>query len=112
SHTAIVARSLDIPAVVGMDTGSSMIMQDDWIIIDGDAGVVIVDPSPLVLKQYRERQQRLARERKKLSRLKKTPAVTSDGTPIDLLANIELPEDCVSAMDVGASGVGLFRSEF
>jgi phosphotransferase system enzyme I (PtsI) len=112
SHTAIVARSLDIPAVVGMDNGSSMIMQDDWIIIDGDAGVVIVDPSPLVLKQYRERQQRLARERKKLSRLKKTPAITSDGTAIDLLANIELPEDCVTAMEVGASGVGLFRSEF
>lgn len=112
SHTAIVARSLDIPAVVGMDNGSSMIMQDDWIIIDGDAGVVIVDPSPLVLKQYRDRQQRLARERKKLSRLKKTPAVTADGTAIDLLANIELPEDCAAAMEVGASGVGLFRSEF
>lgn len=112
SHTAIVARSLDIPAVVGLDTGSSMIMQDDWIIVDGDAGVVIVDPSPLVLKQYRDRQQRLVRERKKLSRLKKTPAVTSDGTAIDLLANIELPEDCAAAMEVGASGVGLFRSEF
>jgi phosphotransferase system enzyme I (PtsI) len=89
-----------------------MIRQDDWIIVDGDAGVVIVDPSPLVLKQYRDRQQRLVRERKKLSRLKKTPAVTIDGTKIDLLANIELPEDCGAAMEVGASGVGLFRSEF
>ncbi|WP_151447911.1 phosphoenolpyruvate--protein phosphotransferase [Lacisediminimonas profundi] len=112
SHTAIVARSLDIPAVVGLANGSTLVLQDDWIIIDGDAGVVIVDPSPLVLKQYRDLQQRLIRERKKLSRLRKTPAVTKDGTPIDLMANIELPEDCATAMEVGASGVGLFRSEF
>ena len=112
SHTAIVARSLDIPAVVGLSNGSTLVLQDDWIIIDGDAGVVIVDPSPLVLKQYRDRRQRLLRERKKLGRLRKTPAVTKDGTAIELMANIELPEDCAAAMEMGATGVGLFRSEF
>jgi phosphoenolpyruvate-protein phosphotransferase (PTS system enzyme I) len=112
SHTAIVARSLDIPAAVGMFNASALIQQDDWVIIDGDAGVVIVDPAPNVLEQYRERQARLLRERKKLSRLKKTPAVTKDGTEISLFANIEFPDDCVAAMEAGANGVGLFRSEF
>ena len=112
SHTAIVARSLDIPAAVGMFNASALIAQDDWVIIDGDAGVVIVDPGALVLEQYRERQARQQRERKKLGKLKKTPAVTRDGTPITLLANIEFPDDCAAALDAGANGVGLFRSEF
>ncbi len=112
SHTAIVARSLDIPAAVGMFNASTLITQDDWLIIDGDAGVVIVDPSPNVLEQYRERQARLLRDRKKLGKLKKTPAITRDGTEITLLANIEFPDDCVAAMEAGANGVGLFRSEF
>jgi phosphotransferase system enzyme I (PtsI) len=112
SHTAIVARSLDIPAAVGMYNASALIAQDDWVIVDGDAGVVIVDPPQVVLEQYRERQARLMRERKKLGKLKKTPAITKDGTEITLLANIELPEDCSAAVEAGASGIGLFRSEF
>lgn len=112
SHTAIVARSLDIPAAVGMYNASSLIAQDDWLIIDGDAGVVIVDPSPLVLAQYRERQAMQTRDRKKLGKLKKTPAITRDGVEIGLFANIEFPEDCVGALEAGAVGVGLFRSEF
>jgi phosphotransferase system enzyme I (PtsI) len=112
SHTAIVARSLDIPAAVGMANASALIAEDDWLIIDGDAGIVIVDPAPIVLEQYRESQNQLIRERKKLGKLRKTPAVTRDGTHIHLLANIELPEDCVGALDAGAVGVGLFRSEF
>jgi phosphotransferase system enzyme I (PtsI) len=112
SHTAIVARSLDIPAAVGMHNASALIEQDDWLIIDGDAGVVIVDPPSRVLEQYREQQARLLRERKKLSKLKKTPAITRDGTAIELLANIEFPDDCAAAMEAGAMGVGLFRSEF
>jgi phosphotransferase system enzyme I (PtsI) len=112
SHTAIVARSLDIPAAVGMANASALIGEDDWIIIDGDAGIVIVDPAPVVLEQYRGAQAKLLRERKKLGKLKKTPAVTRDGTHIHLLANIELPEDCTSALEAGAVGVGLFRSEF
>jgi phosphotransferase system enzyme I (PtsI) len=112
SHTAIVARSLDIPAAVGVSQASMLIEQDDWVIIDGDAGVVIVSPSALVLEQYRERQLAAQRARKKLSKLKKTPAVTKDGTTITLLANIELPDDCGPALEAGANGVGLFRSEF
>jgi phosphotransferase system enzyme I (PtsI) len=112
SHTAIVARSLDIPAAVGMSQASRLIEQDDWVIIDGDAGVVIANPSTLVLQQYRARQAALLRARKRLLKLKKTPAVTRDGTPITLLANIELPDDCPAAVEAGANGVGLFRSEF
>jgi phosphotransferase system enzyme I (PtsI) len=112
SHTAIVARSLDIPAAVGMSNASALISEDDWVIIDGDAGIVIVDPAPIVLEQYRESQSQLIRERKKLGKLRKTPAITRDGTHIHLLANIELPEDCAGALDAGAVGVGLFRSEF
>jgi phosphotransferase system enzyme I (PtsI) len=112
SHTAIVARSLDIPAAVGMSGASTLIEQDDWLIIDGEAGVVIANPSALVLDQYRERQGAAARARKKLQKLKKTPAITKDGTEITLLANIELPDDCPAALEAGANGVGLFRSEF
>ena len=112
SHTAIVARSLDIPAAVGMSQASTLIQQDDWVIIDGDAGVVIVTPSAQVLDQYRERQLAALRVRKKLGKLKKTPAITRDGTQIALMANIELPDDCEHAMESGANGVGLFRSEF
>ncbi|PWF46648.1 phosphoenolpyruvate--protein phosphotransferase [Massilia glaciei] len=112
SHTAIVARSLDIPAAVGMSQASSLVEQDDWVIIDGDAGVVIANPSPLVLEQYRARQALMLKARKKLLKLKKTPAVTRDGTAVTLLANIELPDDCPGALEAGAQGVGLFRSEF
>jgi phosphotransferase system enzyme I (PtsI) len=112
SHTAIVARSLDIPAAVGMSQASRLIEQDDWVIVDGDAGVVICNPSALVMEQYRARQAGLLKARKRLLKLKKTPAVTKDGTPITLLANIELPDDCGPALEAGAVGVGLFRSEF
>jgi len=112
SHTAIVSRSLGIPAVVGMGNASNLIEQDDWLIIDSDAGVVIVAPTSLVLEQYRERQVLLQKQRKKLGKLKKTPAITQDGVEVTLLANIELPEDAAHALDAGASGVGLFRSEF
>jgi phosphotransferase system enzyme I (PtsI) len=112
SHTAIVARSLDIPAAVGMSQASRLVEQDDWVIVDGDAGVVICNPSALVLEQYRARQAMLLKARKRLLKLKKTPAVTKDGTPITLLANIELPDDCGPALEAGAVGVGLFRSEF
>lgn len=112
SHTAIVARSLDIPAAVGMSQASRLIEQDDWVIVDGDAGVVICNPSALVLEQYRARQNLLLKARKRLLKLKKTPAITKDGTAVTLLANIELPEDCAPALEAGAMGIGLFRSEF
>ncbi len=112
SHTAIVARSMDIPAVVGAREASRIIRQDDWVIIDGDAGIVIVDPSPIVLEEYRFRQRQSDLERESLSRLRHTPAVTMDGERVELLANIEMPVDAVAALDAGAVGVGLFRSEF
>ncbi len=112
SHTAIVARSMDIPAVVGAREGSRLIRQDDWIIIDGDTGVVIVDPPPIVLEEYRFRQRQLQLERERLDRLRHTPAVTLDGQPVEMLANIEMPDDAAVALESGAVGVGLFRSEF
>ncbi|WP_395139003.1 phosphoenolpyruvate--protein phosphotransferase [Schlegelella aquatica] len=112
SHTAIVARSMDIPAVVGAREASRLIRQDDWVIIDGDAGVVIVDPSPMVLEEYRFRQRQSQLERERLARLRHTPAVTLDGEQVALLANIELPQDAPAALAAGAVGVGLFRTEF
>ncbi len=112
SHTAIVARSMDIPAVVGARQASHLVRQDDWVIIDGDAGVVIVDPSPIILAEYGFKQRQLDLERSRLGRLRHTPAVTMDGHKIELLANIEMPEDAPTAVLAGAVGVGLFRSEF
>ena len=112
SHTAIVARSLDIPAVVGARSASQLVRQDDWVIIDGDAGVMIVDPSAIILAEYGFKQRQGQLERERLSRLRHTPAVTLDGHKIDLLANIEMPEDAPGAVKAGAVGVGLFRSEF
>jgi len=112
SHTAIVARSMDIPAVVGARTCSQLVRQDDWIIIDGDTGVVIVDPSPIILAEYGFKQRQGELERGRLQRLLHTPAVTMDGDKVQLLANIEMPEDAELALKAGALGVGLFRSEF
>jgi phosphotransferase system enzyme I (PtsI) len=112
SHTAIVARSMDIPAVVGAREASRLIRQDDWLVIDGDAGVVIVNPSAIVLEEYRFRQRQSELERARLDRLRHTPAVTLDGETVELLANIELPGDAAGALEAGAVGVGLFRSEF
>jgi phosphoenolpyruvate-protein phosphotransferase (PTS system enzyme I) len=112
SHTAIVARSMDIPAVVGARTASQLIAQDDWMIIDGDAGVIVVNPSPAILTQYRDRQQVALLEREQLQRLRHTVTVTKDGHKVELLANIERPEDAAAALAAGAVGVGLFRSEF
>ena len=112
SHTAIVARSMDIPAVVGARAASQLIRQDDWVIIDGNAGLVLVDPSTSILEEYRFRQRQDSLERDRLRRLRHTPAVTLDGQAVELLANIEQPDDAVAAVQAGAMGVGLFRSEF
>jgi phosphotransferase system enzyme I (PtsI) len=112
SHTAIVARSLDIPAVVGARLSSQLVRQDDWVIIDGDSGVVVVDPSPIILAEYGFKQRQHELDRGRLSRLLHTPAITLDGQKIELLANIEMPEDAPLAIKAGAMGVGLFRSEF
>jgi phosphoenolpyruvate-protein phosphotransferase (PTS system enzyme I) len=112
SHTAIVARSMDIPAVVGARGASHTIKQDELIIIDGDAGSVIINPSPQVQAEYTARQLTRALEREELQRLKHEPTVTLDGVKVQLLANIESPDDAALAIEAGALGVGLFRSEF
>ena len=112
SHTAIVARSMDIPAVVGARLASQLVRQDDWVIIDGDAGVVIVDPSSIILAEYGFKQRQRELERGRLQRLLHTPSVTLDGEKVELLANIEMPDDALVAVKAGAVGVGLFRSEF
>jgi len=112
SHTAILARSLGIPAVVGLHHARQMIREGDLLVVDGEQGVLIVDPDPIVLGEYRLRQSQLELERERLKRLKTTPAATFDGTRIEMLANIELPQDIDPALEAGAEGVGLFRTEF
>jgi len=112
SHTAIVARSLGIPAIVGLHHAFQTIAERELLIVDGVQGVLIVNPDPLVLAEYRLRQSQLGLERQRLKRLRSTPAATTDGTPVELYANIELPEDMPEVLEAGAQGVGLFRSEF
>jgi phosphotransferase system enzyme I (PtsI) len=112
SHTAIVARSLGIPASVGVQQASALIRQNDLIIVDGDHGIVIVDPAPIVLEEYSYRQSEKLLEQRKLQRLKFSPTQTVCGTKIELCANIELPDDAQVAVEAGAMGVGLFRTEF
>jgi phosphotransferase system enzyme I (PtsI) len=112
SHTAIVARSLSIPALVGLHHARHMIREGELLIVDGNNGVLIVQPDPLVLAEYQLLRSQYELERTKLKRLKGTRAATLDGTPVELFANIELPEDTEQAKAVGAQGVGLFRTEF
>ena len=112
SHTAILARSLDIPALVGLHHARHMIREGEMLVVDGIQGVLVVNPDPLVLAEYRLRQSQHELERRKLGRLKSTPAATLDGTAIDLFANIELPQDLEQVHEVGAEGIGLFRTEF
>jgi len=112
SHTAIVARSLGIPAIVGTHHAFQTISERELIIVDGVMGVVIVNPDPVVLAEFRLRQSQLDLEREKLKRLKSKKATTLDGTPVELFANIELPDDMPEVLEAGAEGVGLFRSEF
>ena len=112
SHTAIVARSLAIPAVVGMLHARPLIQDDDLLILDGTRGALIVDPDLAVLQEYRLRKAELELERSKLKRLTTSRSQTLDGEDVELHANIELPQDTDRAREVGADGVGLFRTEF
>ena len=112
SHTAIVARSLGIPAIVALHHSRTLIHEDELIIVDGTQGVVIVNPDRHVLAEYRLKQNQARLERDKLKRLRSAPAATLDGTPVQLYANIELPSDVEAVKASGATGVGLFRSEF
>ena len=112
SHTAIVARSLNIPSVVALHHARRVIRENDVLIVDGNQGVVIVEPDEHVLAEYRLRQSELELEKQKLKRLRTTVAATLDGTVVELYANIELPQDVDQVKENGATGIGLFRSEF
>ncbi|MES2771457.1 MAG: phosphoenolpyruvate--protein phosphotransferase, partial [Pseudomonadota bacterium] len=112
SHTAILARSLAIPAILGLHNARQLIRDKEMIIVDGTRGVVIVNPDPRVLEEYQLRKSQIGLERSKLKRLKTAPSLTLDGVHIDLHANIELPKDIGTALEAGADGVGLFRTEF
>ena len=112
SHTAILARSMAIPAIVGLETARAMIREQELLIIDGTRGVVIVNPDPRVLEEYQLRKEQIELERNKLKRLKSAKSETIDGIAVQLQANIELPNDVPDALKRGAEGVGLFRTEF
>ena len=112
SHTAIVARSLAIPAVVGLHHARPLVREDDLVIVDGSRGVLIVEPDARVLEEYRLRKSELELERSKLKRLKNARSATLDGEEVALYANIELPQDIEQVKEVGADGIGLFRTEF
>jgi phosphotransferase system enzyme I (PtsI) len=112
SHTAILARSLNIPSIVALQRARDLINDGELIIVDGSLGVVIVNPSKEILAEYELRQNQWAIEQQKLKRIKSTKAVTMDGTAIDLYANIEGPEDVDAVKASGATGIGLYRTEF
>jgi phosphotransferase system enzyme I (PtsI) len=112
SHTAIVARSLNIPSIVALHHARQLIRDNDLLIVDGSQGVVIINPDKRVLSEYRSRQSQLELEKRKLKRIKSTAATTVDGCSVELFANIELPQDIEQVKESGATGIGLFRSEF
>ncbi len=112
SHTAIVARSLNTPCVVGLHNARELIREDDLLILDGEQGILIVNPDKAILAEYKLLQSEWELERKKLKRLRTARANTLDGETVELHANIEKPEDIADAKENGATGVGLFRSEF
>ena len=112
SHTAILARSLNIPAIVALHHAWTLVRENELLIIDGTQGIVLVNPDELIVNEYRLKQNQWDIERQKLKRLRATPAVTLDGAAIELHANIELPDDIDAVSQCGATGVGLFRSEF
>ena len=112
SHSAILARSLGIPAVVGMHSATRYICHGDKLIVDGRNGDVIIAPDKKTLTFYRKLKKEILESSRQLERLKKSPSVTEDGEKISLLANIDLPQDARHASNVKAAGIGLFRTEF
>ena len=112
SHTAIVARSLNIPSIVALHFARQLVRENELMIVDGTQGVIIVDPDPQVLAEYKLRQHQWELERQKLKRLRDTRAATLDEVEIELQANIELPDDIADVRENGATGIGLFRTEF
>jgi phosphotransferase system enzyme I (PtsI) len=112
SHTAIVARSLGIPAVVALEDLTESISGADTLIIDGNRGIVIVNPEQQTIKQYQEYEREFVELEHKLDAIREKPAVTRDGTKITLLGNIEFPDEAEMVLEKGGEGIGLYRTEF
>jgi len=112
SHTAILARSLGLPAIVGTHTTSHQIHDGDIVILDGGRGLLLAEVDTRTLKDYRRQQREQKKRQTELKRLKNEPAVTADNIPVNLLANVELLEDIRAARLSGADGIGLYRTEF
>ncbi|MBI4846396.1 MAG: phosphoenolpyruvate--protein phosphotransferase [Candidatus Omnitrophica bacterium] len=112
SHTAILARSLEIPAVVGLKNLMQTVKNGDIIIIDGTSGIVIINPNSAVIRKYQRERKKFLDFEKGLSKLKRLPAVTKDGKSVVVCANIEFPEELSSVIDHGAQGIGLYRTEY
>ncbi|KXG75392.1 Phosphoenolpyruvate-protein phosphotransferase [Fervidicola ferrireducens] len=113
SHTAIMARSLEIPAVVGLGSISNEVSEGDTVIVDGNKGIVLVNPSEDTLRQYNELKLEYQRYKEELKKLKDLPAETKDGKRrVELAANIGTPKDVKGALEHGAEGIGLYRTEF
>jgi phosphotransferase system enzyme I (PtsI) len=112
SHTGIIARTLEIPAVLGLDNASRIIKNDDIIIVDGTAGIVIINPTDKTLIQYEERKERYEAYKAGFTRDSHLPAETVDSVLFQVMGNIELPEEVVSVIDNGGDGIGLYRTEF
>ena len=112
SHTAILGRSLDIPSVIGLRNARDLISENEWVIVDGINGVLLINPDDTVLAEYRGHMREYKNRKRALNKLKKTAATTEDGLNIELLANIESTEDIKQLHSAGADGVGLFRSEY
>jgi len=112
SHTAILARSMAIPSIVGLENARSLIRDGELLIVDGTRGVVLINPDPRVLEEYQLRKNQIELEKSKLKRLKTSRSQTIDGVDVQLFANIELPVDVPVALEAGAEGIGLFRTEF
>ncbi len=112
SHTAILARSLDLPSVLALRHARELIREDELIIVDGITGVVIIDPDEIILKEYRLIQADWLKKQHALQDIRTRKPITKDGEEIELFANIEVPDDCLLSIENGATGVGLFRSEF
>ncbi len=112
SHTGIIARTLDIPAVLGLENATALIRTDDILIVDGTEGVVIVNPEDHVLVEYEERKERYEAYRARIIRESHIQARTADEQDVVVQGNIELPEEVVSVIDNGGDGIGLYRTEF
>jgi len=112
SHTSILAGAMEIPAVVGLGKFLQEITGGDIVIVDGDAGLLIVNPDEEILENYRKRQSQTISHDSSLEQLKSLPAVTKDGVQVRLMGNIEFPHETVHCLEKGAEGIGLYRTEF